>query len=191
MTRRVLSVRALLVLVVGSLLFSAGLAPATVRAVEAPDKSDVVMVLDYSASILRDKANRDRFADALENMAARVDETSADLVAGDTTVSLIQFATRARDVKDCTDLKLLGDEVAVGKFADCLRKMATAYRKGLDPALTKAIGVDTNYVQALEQAAKHLAADAVRPALIMFTDGKHDVPGVPVSRVQPTLDRLF
>src|ERR671910_749756 len=177
MSRRVLSVRALLVVVVGSLLFGAGLAPATVRAVEAPDKSDVVMVLDYSASILRDKANRDRFAEALDNMAARVDETSADLVAGDTTVSLIQFATRAADVKGCTDLKLLGNSGAVGAFADCLRSMATAYRKGLDPALTRAIGIDTNYVQALEQAAKHLPADAVRPALIMFTDGKHDVAG--------------
>ncbi|MGZ8690913.1 MAG: fibronectin type III domain-containing protein [Aeromicrobium sp.] len=33
--------------------------------------------------------------------------------------------------------------------------------------------------------------DAVRPALILFTDGKHDVPGVPVSQVEPTRDRLF
>src|SRR6185369_14804087 len=55
----------------------------------------------------------------------------------------------------------------------------------------KRIGTDTNYVQALEAAAKHLPADAERPALIMFTDGKHDVPGVPASRVQPTIDRLF
>ncbi len=31
----------------------------------------------------------------------------------------------------------------------------------------------------------------LRPALIMFTDGKHDVAGVPASRVQPTIDRLF
>ena len=43
----------------------------------------------------------------------------------------------------------------------------------------------------MEQAAKHLPADAVRPAVILFTDGKHDVKGVPVSQVQPTRDRLF
>jgi len=31
----------------------------------------------------------------------------------------------------------------------------------------------------------------VRPALIMFTDGKHDVKGVPASRVLPTRNQLF
>ena len=76
-------------------------------------------------------------------------------------------------------------------FADCLRSVAGAYRKGLDPGLERSIGIDTNYVAAMEQAAKHLPADAVRPALILFTDGKHDVAGVPVSQVQPALDRLF
>ena len=145
MSRRRLAMRAALVMVVGSLLFSGGLTTTTRAA--GPDKSDVVIDLDYSASILRDKANRDRFAAALESMAARVDETSADLVAGDTTVSMIQFATRAADYPGCTDLKLLNDPVAVGKFADCLRSLAAAYRKGLDKALTKKIGVDTNYVR--------------------------------------------
>ena len=43
----------------------------------------------------------------------------------------------------------------------------------------------------MEQAAKHLPADAVRPTLILFTDGKHDVKGVPVSQVQVVRDRLF
>ena len=43
----------------------------------------------------------------------------------------------------------------------------------------------------MEQAAKHLPPDAARPALILFTDGKHEVQGVPVSRVQPARDRLF
>jgi hypothetical protein len=43
----------------------------------------------------------------------------------------------------------------------------------------------------MERAAGHLAVDAVRPALILFTDGKHDVPGVPVGQVQPARDRLF
>ena len=42
---------------------------------------------------------------------------------------------------------------------------------------------------AMEQAAKHLPVGSPRPAMILFTDGKHDVPGVPVSQVQPALQR--
>ena len=59
------------------------LAPAALAA--GPDKSDVALVLDFSASILKDAATRNRFGAALERIAARVDETSTDLVAGDTT----------------------------------------------------------------------------------------------------------
>ncbi len=43
----------------------------------------------------------------------------------------------------------------------------------------------------MDQAARHLPLSAVRPAMILFTDGKHDVKGVPVSKVQPTRNRLF
>src|SRR5512134_757930 len=43
----------------------------------------------------------------------------------------------------------------------------------------------------MEQAAQHLPVDAVRPAMILFTDGKHDVAGVPIDQVQPARDRLF
>jgi hypothetical protein len=63
--------------------------------------------------------------------------------------------------------------------------------EGLDPALTQKIGIDTNYVAAMEQAARHLPPNAVRPALILFSDGKHDVQGVPVEQVQAAHDRLF
>ena len=181
--------RFVIAIVLAVLLSSSGLV-ATTRAA-APDRSDIVLVLDFSASILKDKANRDRFAGALEGIATRVDDTSADLVAGDTTTSIVQFAGKAIDTPGCVDLHLLGSPETVGTFADCLRAVAAAYRKGLDPSLTKKIGIDTNYVAAMEQAAKHLPADAVRPAVILFTDGKHDVKGVPVSQVQPTRDRLF
>ena len=115
MHRHGLSMRAVLVMVVGSLLFGGGLAPSA-RAVEAPDKSEVVMVLDFSASILRDKANRDRFAAALERMADRVDATSADLVAGDTTVSHGPVRDEgAPTTRGCVDLKLLNDPAAVAQ----------------------------------------------------------------------------
>ena len=185
--------RLVVALVIGAMLSSAGLTAGLATSVRAaaPDQSEIVLVLDFSASILQDKANRDRFAGALEGMAARVDETSADLVDGDTTATIVQFAAKAIDYPGCADLHLLNSPAMVGKFADCLRAVAGAYRKGLDPKLTKKIGIDTNYVAAMEQAAKHLPANAVRPAVILFTDGKHDVKGVPVSQVQPTRDRLF
>ena len=176
-------------IVVGALLAGGGLAP-TVRAT-TPDRSDVVLVLDFSASILTDKANRDRFGAALERIADRVDETSSDLVAGDATVSIVQFAASAADYPGCADLKLLDSAETVARFADCLRSVAGAYRKGVDPGLTQRIGIDTNYVAAMQQAAKHLPPDAIRPALILFTDGKHDVKGVPISQVQVVLDGLF
>ena len=169
-----------------------GAAPTTVvRAQTAPDPSDVVIVLDFSASILDEPSSRNRFGAALERIADRVDATSSDLIAGDTTVSFVQFATRAIDYPRCTDLKLLGNPTAVAKFAGCLRSVAAAYRRGLSPTLTRKIGVDTNYVAAMERAAMHLPADAVRPAMILFTDGRHDVRGVPASQVRVVRERLF
>ncbi len=177
-------------LVVGALLFAGHLAPDSL-AQTPPDRSEVVLVLDFSASILEDVANRNRFAAALDRIADRVDATSSDLVAGDAIVTIVQFATRAADYSGCVNLKLIEGPHTVARFADCLRSVAKAYRRGLDPALTRKIGVATNYVAAMERAARHLAVDAVRPALILFTDGKHDVQGVPVSQVQPARDRLF
>ncbi|MEA2519728.1 MAG: hypothetical protein QOF49_1808 [Chloroflexota bacterium] len=184
---------ALTAVVLAVVLVIAGLVPGVMTGARAagPDRSDVVLVLDFSASILNDAANRNRFGAALERIADRVDATSADLVAGDTTVSIVQFAAKAADDKGCADLKLLGSADAVGRFADCLRAVAAAYRKGRTAALTTRLGIDTNYVAAMEQAARHLPADAVRPAMILFTDGKHDVAGVPVGEVQPARDRLF
>ncbi len=175
--------------VVAAMLIGGGLAPNVVA--QTPDRSDVVLVLDFSASILADAANRNRFGAALERIADRVDETSADLVAGDATVTVIQFASRASDYQGCADLKLRDSPETVTRFANCLRTVAGVYRKGSSSSLSKQIGIDTNYVAAMERAATHLPLDAVRPALILFTDGKHDVKGVPASEVQPARDRLF
>ena len=182
--------RAVVAAAIAVLLVGGAVAPA-VRAQTAPDRSDVVLVLDFSASILQEAADRNRFGAALERIADRVESISSDLVAGDTTVTIVQFAAKAVDYAGCTDLKLLGSPEAVARFAQCLRSVAGAYRKGLDPTLTRTIGVDTNYVAAMQRAATHLPADAVRPALILFTDGKHDVRGVPASQVQVVRDRLF
>jgi hypothetical protein len=167
-----------------------GTPPQAVRA-QTPDPSDVVLVLDFSASILEEPADRNRFAAALERIADRVEETSSQLAAGDTRITVIQFAARATEYEGCADLKLLDNPPGVARFARCLRLVANAYRKGLQPALTRKIGVDTNYVAAMERAATHLPAAAVRPALIMFTDGRHDVRGVPASQVPVVRNRLF
>jgi hypothetical protein len=172
-------------------LLIGGASATTVAAAESPDPSDVVIVLDFSASILDERTDRNRFAAALERIADRVDETSSDLVTGDTTVSIVQFASKAADYPRCVGLKLLGNAANVAKFAGCLRAVARAYRNGLGRTLTRRIGVDTNYVAAMDRAATHLPAGAARPALILFTDGRHDVRGVPASQVRITRERLF
>ena len=170
-------------------LLAASLAPGVSAA--GPDPAEVVLVFDFSASILDDAATRNQFATALERIADRVNETERDLIAGDTTVSLVQFASRAADVPGCTNLKLLDSPEAVDQFEACLRNIASGYRTGLNAATTDRIGIDTNYVAAMEQAATHLPANAVRPSVIFFSDGRHDVRGVPASDVGPARDRLF
>ena len=87
MGRRGPGARAVIAIVIWALLVG-GLAPSVI-AQTTPDRSEVVLVFDFSASILQDSANRNRFGAALEGIAARVDATSADLIAGDATVTLV------------------------------------------------------------------------------------------------------
>ncbi len=183
---RVLSL-AMLVVLLATTLPAAG----AVAAEASDDASDIVLALDFSGSILDDEAIRNDFADALDDIAARVEETGDRLVAGDATVSIVRFATRARNLGDCTGLELRENEAAVAALAGCLRRVAEGYRNGTRQSLTNAIGRDTNYVAAMEQAAGHLPADSARPALIFFTDGRHDVAGVPEREVAQARDRLF
>ena len=113
-------------LVVGALLFAGRLAPDSL-AQTPPDRSEVVLVLDFSASILEDVANRDRFAAALDRIADRVDATSSDLVAGDATVTIVQFATSAADYPGCVDLKLLDSP----RDRRALRRLPQERRQGV------------------------------------------------------------
>ena len=182
--------RATATLVLATIAVAGTLVPAAVTAANA-DPSDVVMEFDFSASILDDARTRTQFADAIDKIAVQVGQQSDQLTSSDATVSMIQFASKAADYPGCVNLKLLDNPDAVRKFSGCLTSLAAAYRKGRDPALTAKIGLDTNYVDAMRQAAKYLPADAVRPALILFTDGRHDVKGVPASAVQPERNRLF
>src|SRR3954452_7416520 len=189
--RRARSAALAVVFIAFGLLLATASGPTRIQAVTPADKSEVVLVVDFSASILDDKKTRGRFAAALGRIADRVDETSSDLVAGDATISIVQFAATAQDYPRCVDIRLLGSRANVARFADCLRSLGKAYRGGRTARLTRQIGVDTNYVAAMQQAARHLPADAVRPALILFTDGRHDVAGVPLAAVQPARDLLF
>ena len=157
----------------------------------AVDPSDVVLALDYSTSILKDKPVRTKFAGALDEIADRVDATADDLARREITISLVPFGTRARAYPGCERLNLREDPAAVKTLAGCLRQAALEYRRGTTSAIAGEVGADTNYVAALQRAAKDLPADAARPAVILFTDGKHDVAGVPVSKVLPTARGLF
>src|SRR4051794_34042275 len=120
-------------------LVAASFVPST-SAAEPADPSDVAMVFDLSASILRDKSTRERFATALNKIADRVDATLGELVEGDATISMVRFASKAETYPGCSDLKLKDSPRAVVKFADCLRDVAESYQAGTTKALTKRIG---------------------------------------------------
>jgi hypothetical protein len=179
-----------LAVAVGVTLVAATTAGATIAA-SPGDPSDVVVLFDFSSSILDHKAARDSFADALDKIADRVDETAADLAAGDATISFVQFASRAHDYVGCTDLSLHHSPSNVAYLSSCLRDVATDYRKGNDPGLSRAIGRGTNYVAAMETADLDLPPRSARPAVVMFTDGKHHAEGVPGSLVTATHQQLF
>ena len=163
----------------------------TAIAADPSEPSDVVVALDFSSSILSDKPNRTKFANALDDIADRVEVTSDDLVNGNAVISLVPFASRAAGFPGCENLALHADPAAVQKLADCLRLAARQYRRGPDASIVSKVGSDTNYVKAMQQAATYLPADSTRPAVVFFTDGKHDVPGTPASAVLPEAQRLF
>jgi hypothetical protein len=165
--------------------------PPVALAAEEPEASDIVIVLDFSSSILDDEATRTAFADALDRLAARTEEIGDTLLLGDVTVSIVIFATTAIEVPDCVDLSFRENQAAVDQFAFCLRDIGSTYRNGGNEPLQAVIGTDTNYIDAMQVAADRLPADSTRPAIIFFSDGRHDVPGVPVSEVLPARDALF
>src|SRR5687768_623696 len=63
--------------------------PPAALAAEEPEPSDIVIVLDFSSSILDDEDTRTAFADALDRLAARTEEIGDTLLQGDVTVSIV------------------------------------------------------------------------------------------------------
>jgi hypothetical protein len=100
---------------------------ASAAGVTAADPSDVVLVLDFSGSILDDKSTRTKFANALDAIAGRIEETADILQTGEATVSILWFATRAADFPKCTGLNLKDDLAAVIHLSDCLRSVGNAF----------------------------------------------------------------
>lgn len=143
------------------------------------DPSDVVLAFDFSNSILLsgDKANEE-FAAALRKIADRVAIKADDLMAGDATISFEVFGGKAVTVDGCTQLSLHDNPNAVGQFEKCLRDVASEYDRGRRSSFGKKVGsADTDHVAALEEAAGLLPATSGRPAVIFFTDGRHDPAG--------------
>lgn len=180
---------ALALLVAGASMVAPSAALAQDPAVEP---SDVVIVLDYSLSILQDDVTSPQFAAALNRIAATVNDKAADLAAGNATFSFVAFASTADDYDPaCVDLKLNGSESTVHNLATCFIQVAGEYKAGPDSAVRLRVGNATNYVAAFQRAAAHLPATSRRPAIVFFTDGKHDTNAVPASAVQPEADSLF
>ena len=167
-------------------------APSRALAQETVEPSDVVIVLDFSLSILQDKVSRAQFADALTRIADTVDAKAADLADGNATISFVAFANTAEDYDPtCVDLRLSGSEPAVHTLAACFRLVAGEYQAGDAAPVRARVGNATNYVAAFERAAAHLPSASRRPAIVFVTDGKHETLSVPASAVQPTAQSLF
>ena len=105
------AISALAASIVAVALFASALVPSALAI--GADKAEVVLVLDFSSSILDDATTRNQFGAALERIADRVDETARDLIAGDTTISIVQFGAKAADVPSCDEIETLGSPFAV------------------------------------------------------------------------------
>ena len=174
--------------IVAVALFASALVPSALAI--GADKAEVVLVLDFSGSILDDATTRNQFGDGAraDRRPGRRDLARPHRRRHD---DLDRPVRRRRPPTSPAAARSRRSAARrpSRRLSDCLRTVAAEYKKGGDAALTKSIGRDTNYVAAMQAAAAHLPADATRPTMILFTDGKHDVPGVPVSQVQPTRDQ--
>jgi hypothetical protein len=154
--------------------------PGLVVAQTAEDPSNVVLVFDVSNSILlsKDGANTE-FADVLEGIATRVNETASELAVGNATMSFVVFGRTAVVYPDgCDGLALHENPANIAKLEDCLREIASEYRAGANAPIRNVINTrQTDHVAALREAASLLPDKTTRSAVIFFTDGENDPPG--------------
>ena len=166
--RRVAS--ALLALVVGASLLGS---VANVKAAGGIQPSDVVLAFDFSASMKENDKNIDT-ASALNTLAERIPSYTNDIITSEIMIHLVWFRGSATPVPGCESLTL-DDEAAVNSFADCLNKVARAYKTGPSEWKRNVPGSNgTNYSAAFDKSISLLAGGTTnRPAIIFFTDGEH------------------
>ena len=166
--RRVTS--ALLALIVGaSLLGSVSITSAA----GGIKPSDVVLAFDFSASMKENDKNIDT-ASALNTLAERIPTYTNDIIASEIMIHLVWFRGSATPVPGCESITL-DNEAAVNAFADCLDKVARAYKTGPSEWKRNVPGSNgTNYSAAFDKSISLLAGGTTdRPAIIFFTDGEH------------------
>ncbi len=191
--RRLQHVRVLTV-ALGALLLLIPLVPTSQAATTASklDPSDVVIALDFSISIMEEKDTRNDFAAALDRIADDVDANREELMSGNATFTFVAFASEAVNYSfDCSKIAVYESERNVSQLADCFRQVADEYRRGKSAEIVRQVGIHTNYVDVFRLADKDLPDDAGRPAVVFFTDGRHDMPGVPPRKVMPAARDAF
>ena len=154
--------------------------PMLVAAQTAEDPSNVVLVFDVSNSILlSDDGLNTEFADALDDIADRVEANATELAIGNAEISFVVFGRTAMTYRaGCTRIALNNSPAAIARLEDCLRDVAAEYRAGADAPIRNRINTtDTDHVAALREAADLLPDQTTRSAVIFFTDGAHDPPG--------------
>ena len=183
--------RAISVIALALLLFSASFTPAPTNAAGGIEPSDVVLVFDFSASMQEDEKNLDT-AISLRTLADRIPRYADDIIANEIIVHLVWFRGEAVPVPGCGRIQL-NSASTVAEFADCLREVASVYEKGPGEwrdQVGQASG--TNYEAAFTEAIDLLAqGDTSRPAIIFFTDGEHTGVGKSAPTDQAWLDRII
>ena len=144
-----------------------------VRAAGGIQPSDVVLAFDFSASMKENGKNIDT-ASALNTLAERIPSYTNDIIASQIIIHLVWFRGSATPVPGCESLTL-DDQAAVNSFADCLNKVARAYKTGPSEWKRNVPGSNgTNYSAAFDKSISLLAGGSTdRPAIIFFTDGEH------------------
>ena len=155
------------------ILFSASFTPASTKAAGGIEPSDAVLAFDFSASMQEDGKNIDTSVSLL-TLAERIPAYTDAIIANEIIVHLVWFRGDAVPVPGCEVIQLSTASKVV-EFAECLRQVASVYKKGPSEwrnQVGEASG--TNYEAAFTEAISLLAQGGTsRPAIIFFTDGEH------------------
>ena len=186
---------AALVALVLMLVGAVGLAGVpSARAQQAPDKSDVVILLDFSASILQDKANRQRFGDGAgpDRRPGRRDLAGPRGGRRDAVARPVRGPRHATIPAAPTSRPWARRGTWRSSRTACAAWPGPTARASTRTSASGSASTRTTWPR-WSRRLRHLPEDSVRPAAILLTDGKHDVAGVPgqpgPSRARPPVRR--